>query len=50
MAAASAGARYAGDADPYRKPHEDDDDETDETDETGDAHFETPRPSAPQDK
>src|ERR1700709_2022548 len=39
-AAAAAGARFAVEPDPYRKPHEDDDEET----------FETPRPSAPQDK
>jgi ribosome-binding factor A len=32
VAAASAGATYAGDADPYRKPNEPVDDETDETD------------------
>ncbi|MFJ2605916.1 MULTISPECIES: 30S ribosome-binding factor RbfA [unclassified Streptomyces] len=32
---ASAGARYAGDADPYRKPEDDEADEADETD--GDA-------------
>jgi ribosome-binding factor A len=34
VAAAAAGARYAGDEDPYRKPHEDDDleDEVDELD------------------
>jgi len=32
VAAASAGATYAGDADPYRKPNEPADDETDETD------------------
>jgi ribosome-binding factor A len=41
VAAASAGATYAGEADPYRKPNEPDD---------VDAPFETPRPSAPQDK
>ena len=33
VAAAAAGATYAGDADPYRKPHEDDDlDDTDDRD------------------
>jgi ribosome-binding factor A len=33
VAAAAAGASYAGDADPYRKPHEDDDlDDTDDRD------------------
>ena len=35
VAAAAAGATYAGEPDPYRKPHEDDDlDEPDEPDET----------------
>ena len=43
VAAAAAGAAFAGEPDPYRKPHESDDDEADEP-------FETPRPSAPQDK
>jgi len=43
VAAASTGKTYAGEADPYRKPHEDDE-------EAEDAAFETPRPSAPQDK
>ena len=45
VAAASAGATYAGEADPYRKPNEPDD-----VDETDQEPFETPRPSAPQDK
>ena len=40
VAAASAGATYAGEADPYRKPNEPVDDEP----------FETPSPSAAQDK
>ena len=44
VAAASAGATYAGEADPYRKPHEPDD-----VDDVDDEPFETPRPSAPQD-
>jgi ribosome-binding factor A len=45
VAAASADATYAGESDPYRKPHEAaSDDEADEE------PFETPRPSAPQDK
>jgi ribosome-binding factor A len=47
VAAAAAGATYAGEADPYRKPHEDDD--LDETDLETDAPLEAPRPSAPQD-
>ena len=42
VAAAAAGATYAGEADPYRKPNEPDDVE--------DEPFETPRPSAPQDQ
>jgi ribosome-binding factor A len=42
VAAASAGATYAGEADPYRKPNEHDDVDDE-------APFETPRPSAPQD-
>jgi ribosome-binding factor A len=33
MAASATGAQYAGDADPYKKPHTDEDDEPDETDE-----------------
>jgi ribosome-binding factor A len=33
VAAAAAGAKYAGDPDPYRKPHEDDD--LDDRDDTG---------------
>ncbi len=33
VAARSTGATYAGDADPYKKPHEPGDDEPDETDE-----------------
>ena len=37
-------ASYAGEADPYRKPHEDD--ELDESDATDD---ETPPPAIPQD-
>jgi len=41
--AARAGAAYAGEPDPYKKPREDDDAEPDEE------PFETPRPSAPQD-
>ena len=45
-AAAAAGASYAGEADPYRKPHEDD--ELDDDD--AEASIETPGPSAPQDK
>jgi ribosome-binding factor A len=58
-AAAAAGASYAGEADPYRKPHEDDeldDDDAEASIETPgpsapqDTPFETPRTSAPQDK
>lgn len=50
VAAAAAGATYAAGDDPYKKPHEEGDeaDEADASDE--DAPFETPRPSAPQDK
>ncbi len=44
VAAHREGAAYAGEADPYRKPREDDEDQLD------DEPFETPRPSAPQDK
>jgi ribosome-binding factor A len=42
--AARAGATYAGEADPYKKPRELDELDDDEE------PFETPRPSAPQDK
>ena len=44
--AARTGATYAGEADPYKKPREIDDDDA----ESDEAPFETPRPSAPQDK
>jgi ribosome-binding factor A len=37
VAAAAAGAVYAGEPDPYRKPHEDDDAEDADLDEVGDA-------------
>ena len=46
VAAAAAGATYAGDADPYRKPNE-----PEPVDEfADDKPFETPRSSAPQDR
>jgi ribosome-binding factor A len=41
VAASAVGAQYAGDADPYKKPHE-------EEGEDALGPFETPRPSAPQ--
>ena len=56
VAASAAGAAFAGESDPYRKPHEDDDEEADDPLERPrssapqDKPFETPRTSAPQDK
>ncbi len=44
--AARTGATYAGEADPYKKPRDIDDDDVESDEEP----FETPRPSAPQDK
>lgn len=35
VAASAAGAQYAGEADPYRRPHDDDDDELDADDSDG---------------
>jgi ribosome-binding factor A len=49
VAAAAAAAKYAADEDPYKKPREEPADEA-EADLDEDAPFETPRPSAPQDK
>ena len=44
--AAARGTTYAGDEDPYKKPRDIDDDDAESDEEP----FETPRPSAPQDK
>jgi ribosome-binding factor A len=50
VAASAAGAAFAGEADPYRKPHESDDEEPDEPSARAAEPFEVPGPSAPQDK